>query len=151
MSPRLCTAQPERSVAKSKASLLTLRLRRSRGAVYPERSSTSALRAYAQNERKRRAKSVHMTFVHCDTGCEILPVPPVPKEGTSKPPFVKGAAQRGGICVEHCTNLVWFDLERAGNQARVHSNENRYNVQCTASHPALDFGFSQNCKRAAMR
>ena len=57
------------------------------------------------------AKSVHMTFVHCDTCCEILPVPPLSKEGTYKPPFVKGAAQRGGIFVGHCANLVWLDLE----------------------------------------
>ena len=68
----------------------------------------------------RSAKSVHMTFVHCDTGCEILPVPPLSKEGTSKPPFVKGAAQRGGICVGHCANLVWSDLVRLTNQLEAH-------------------------------
>ena len=56
------------------------------------------------------AKSVPMTFVYCDTCCEILPVPPLSKEGTYKPPFVKGAAQHGGIFVGHCDNLVWFDL-----------------------------------------
>ena len=46
-----------------------------------------------------------------DTGGEILPIPPLSKEGTYKPPFVKGAAQRGGIFVGHCANLVWFGLE----------------------------------------
>jgi hypothetical protein len=34
-----------------------------------------------------------------DSVGEILPVPPFPKEGTSKPPFVKGAAHSaGGFC-----------------------------------------------------
>jgi hypothetical protein len=40
MSPRPHTAQPERSEAKSKASLPTLRLRRSRGYAQSERRST---------------------------------------------------------------------------------------------------------------
>ena len=54
MSPIPHTAQAERNEGKSKPA--PLRLHRLRGAVYPERSSTSALRAYAQNERKRRAQ-----------------------------------------------------------------------------------------------
>ncbi len=32
----------------------------------------------------------------CDTAGEILPVPPLIKEGTQKPPFVKGAARSAG-------------------------------------------------------
>src|SRR6266511_3658529 len=32
----------------------------------------------------------------CDTAGEILPVPPLIKKGTQKPPFVKGAARSAG-------------------------------------------------------
>ena len=44
----------------------------------------------------RESKSDHRTFVHYGTCCEILPVPPLSKEGTQWPPFAKGAARSAG-------------------------------------------------------
>src|SRR5262245_61210264 len=41
-------------------------------------------------------KSDHRTFVHYGTCCEILPIPPLIKEGTQGPPFAKGAARSAG-------------------------------------------------------
>jgi len=55
-----------------------------------------------------------MRFVHCCTCCEIPPNPPFAKGGTEIAPFSKGGrAQRGGIFVGHCANLVWSDLDIA--------------------------------------
>jgi hypothetical protein len=46
--------------------------------------------------------------------CENPPYPSFGKGGNPNAPFRKGGrAQRGGISVRHCTNLVWFDLGSA--------------------------------------
>jgi len=59
----------------------------------------------------RKSKSVHTTFVHYSTRCEIPPIPPLSKGGTKSAPFRKGGrAGRGGISVRHCANVLWFDL-----------------------------------------
>src|SRR3989441_6340935 len=43
-----------------------------------------------------RGLNCHGVREPCDTAGEILPVPPLLKEGTQKPPFVKGAARSAG-------------------------------------------------------
>jgi hypothetical protein len=49
---------------------------------------------------ERPAKSDHTTLVHFVTASEKSPLAPLYERGESeKPPFVKGAAQRGGILV----------------------------------------------------
>ncbi len=58
------------------------------------------------------AKSDLRTFVHFVTESDKSPLPPFFKGGAENAPFRKGGrAQRGGISVRHCANLMWFDLD----------------------------------------
>ena len=57
------------------------------------------------------AKSNLRTFVHFVTESDKSPLPPFFKGGAENAPFRKGGrAQRGGISVGHCANVMWFDL-----------------------------------------
>src|SRR5713101_7050901 len=57
------------------------------------------------------SKSDLRTFVHFVTESDKFPLPPFCKGGAENAPFRKGGrAQRGGISVRHCANLMWFDL-----------------------------------------
>ena len=50
----------------------------------------------------------------------LQPLPPFFKGGAENAPFRKGGrAQRGGISVGHCANLMWFDLAERHQRFRT--------------------------------